>query len=252
MFSDFRTDAFRAGTKASAPTFFGVAAWGLVVGVAMIKAGLSLPQAIGMTLIVFAGTAQLAALPLIAAQAPIWVIFATALVINLRFLIFSALVAPRFEHLHWRLRGVLGFFTGDVTVALFTQRYPAYWNSAEEAKEQTLYLKGLLVPNWCAWQIGSILGILLGSQIPTGWGLGFAGTLAIVCVMLPLVQNKAAVFGVIVAGSVALLTHHFPYKLGMLLAVSVGIVVAMFVEEWTEKHPAIINSKHSKKGDEHE
>lgn len=249
MFSDCRSAAFREGAKAAAPTFFGVAAWGLVVGVAMVKAGLTLYQALGMTLIVFAGTAQLAVLPLIASQSPLWVMFVTAFVVNLRFLIFSALVAPRFAHLGWRMRGILGFFTGDVTVALFTQRYPAYWNSALEAKEQTDYLKGLVIPNWFAWQIGSVLGILLGSQVPLGWGLGFAGTLAIVCVLLPLIQNKPAIIGVFVAGTVALLTYQVPYKLGMLLAVFIGVAVAMAVEEWLEKHPAIANGSKQKRLD---
>jgi predicted branched-subunit amino acid permease len=84
------------------PTLFGIGAWGLVVGIAMVKTGLTVPQALGMTLIVFAGSAQLASLPLIAAHAPIWVIFATALVVNLRFVIFSALLAPHFAHLPWK------------------------------------------------------------------------------------------------------------------------------------------------------
>lgn len=244
MFSDLKTDAFRAGVKVSSPTFLGVAAWGLIVGIAMVKAGLTVGQALGMALITFAGTAQLAALPLIAVQAPLWVVFATALVINLRFLIFSALVAPRFAHLRWRVRGVLGFFMGDIAIAFFTQQYPAYWKTIEEATEQRQFLVGLMLPNWIAWQIGSILGIMLGSQVPSGWGLGFAGTLAIVCVMLPLIQNKAALAGVVVAGSVALLAHQFPYKLGMLLAVCVGIVVAMAIEEWSEKHQeAVIEDK---------
>jgi predicted branched-subunit amino acid permease len=57
------------------PTLFGIGAWGMVVGVAMVKSGLTVAQASGMTLVVFAGSAQLASLPLIAAGAPIWVIF---------------------------------------------------------------------------------------------------------------------------------------------------------------------------------
>lgn len=81
-------DAWNEGFKTGLPTLFGIAAWGLVVGIAMVKSGLSVPQSLGMTLLVFAGSAQLASLPLIAAQAPIWVIFATALVVNLRFVIF--------------------------------------------------------------------------------------------------------------------------------------------------------------------
>jgi predicted branched-subunit amino acid permease len=230
--------AYTAGIKDSSPTWFGVGAWGLVVGVAMIKAGLTLWQAIGMTLIVFAGSAQLAALPLIAAQAPLWVIFVTAIVVNLRFLIFSAIVAPRFAHLSAIRRVYLGFFTGDVTVALFTQKYPDMAANVAEQKEQTAYLHGLVIPNWLAWQIGTIIGIVLGSQIPTSWSLGFAGTLAILCVMLPLVMNKPALLGVFVAGVVAIFLYSFPYKLGLLIAVIVGMASAMLLEEILERRHA--------------
>lgn len=217
----------------SMPTWFGVGAWGLVVGVAMIKAGLSLPQAFGMTFIVYAGSAQLASLPLIVAQAPVWVIFATALVVNLRFVIFSAILAPHFSHLPWRARALMGYFTGDISVALFIQRYPGI---AREVGKLA-YLQGLVYPNWGAWQVGSVIGILLGSQVPASWGLGFAGTLAILCVMLPLVMNQAAVAGVAVAGVVALLAASLPYKLGLLIAVVLGMATAMLVEEWLEQRP---------------
>ncbi len=90
-------DAWRAGLKLGAPSMLGIAAWGMVVGVAMVKSGLTVTQAVAMTLFVFAGSAQLASLPLLAAHAPVWVIFATALVVNLRFVIFSVLLAPAFR-----------------------------------------------------------------------------------------------------------------------------------------------------------
>src|SRR5690349_11412762 len=80
---------FQEGLRTGLPTLFGIAAWGMVVGIAMVKSGLTVWQATGMTLFVYAGSAQLAALPLIAAHAPIWVVFATGLVVNLRFVIFS-------------------------------------------------------------------------------------------------------------------------------------------------------------------
>lgn len=223
--------AWKAGFAAGVPTLFGIGAWGMVVGIAMVKAGLSVPQALGMTLCVFAGSAQLASLPLIAAQAPIWVIFATALVVNLRFVIFSALLAPHFAHLPWKQRLGLGYITGDMSVALFLQRYPV--PSSEPGKLS--YLKALMYPNWCAWQTGSIAGILLGSTVPAQWGLGFAGTLAIICITVPLVINKAALAGVVVAAAVSLLAFSLPYKLGLLVAVVTGMVTAMVVEETMEK-----------------
>lgn len=234
-FIPWHSPAFKEGVRLSMPSQFGMAAWGLVVGVAMIKAGMTLPQALGMTLFVFAGSAQLAALPLIAVQAPIWVIFVTALIVNLRFLIMSALIAPRFAHLHWFKRIVLGFFSGDITVALFMNRYQEMWQNEAQELEQREFLKGLVVPNWLIWQAASIVGILLGSQIPTHWGLGFAGTLAILCVMVPLVQNRAAIGGVVLASVVGIFSFQWPYKLGLLLAVVLGMGFAMFLEEYFER-----------------
>ena len=223
--------SWREGLKTGIPTLFGIGAWGLVVGVAMVKTGLTVWQALAMTLIVFAGSAQLASLPLIAANAPIWVIFATALVVNLRFVIFSVLLAPHFADLPWRKRLVLGYVTGDMTVALFLQKYP----SEKPQLGKLSYLKGLLYPNWTAWQVGSIAGIFLGSTVPPEWGLGFAGTLAIICITVPLVASRPALAGVVVAGATAVLAVGLPYKLGLLLAVLLGMGTAMLVAEWTEK-----------------
>lgn len=223
--------AWKEGFNAGAPTLFGIAAWGLVVGIAMVKAGLSVPQCLGMTLLVFAGSAQLASLPLILANAPIWVIFATALVVNLRFVIFSALLAPHFAHLPWRQRFFLGYISGDMTVALFLQRFP----SPAPMPGKLSYLKALMFPNWAAWQTGSIVGILLGTAVPAQWGLGFAGTLAILCITIPLVVNKAILAGVAVASLVAVLAFSLPYKLGLLAAVLAGMFTAMVVEETLEK-----------------
>jgi predicted branched-subunit amino acid permease len=145
--------------------------------------------------------------------------------------IFSAILAPHFSHLSWRTRAAMGYLSGDISVALFMQRYPEF----VQAQGKLAYLKGLVYPNWSAWQIGSIIGILLGSQVPASWGLGFAGTLAILCVMLPAVVNKPAVAGVLVAGMVAVLAAGLPYKLGLLLAVILGMAAAMVLEEWLEK-----------------
>ena len=236
---------WREGCKAGIPTLFGIGAWGLVVGIAMVKSGLTVPQALGMTLLVFGGSAQLASLPLIAADAPIWVVFATALVVNLRFVIFSALLAPHFAHLPWQKRFLLGYTAGDLTVALFLQRFP----SEEPALGKVSYLKGLLYPNWGAWQVGSIAGVFLGSAVPPEWGLGFAGSLAILCIMIPLTVNRAALCGVLVASAVAVVAYQAPYKLGLLAAVLTGMLSAMVVEETLERRQDKAKGLPKKEGD---
>lgn len=227
--------SWRAGVKVGLPTLVGIAAWGMVVGIAMVKAGLTVPQALAMTLLVFAGSAQLASLPLLAAHAPIWVIFATGVVVNLRFVIFSALLAPHFAPLSWRQKLFYGYVTGDLAVGLFLQRYP---DTTPQAGKLS-YLKGVVYPNWSAWQVGSIAGVLLGSAVPAEWGLAFAGTLAILCVAVPLVIGRAALLGVLVSSVVAVLAAGLPYKLGLLVAVVAGMLSAMALEElkehWSKK-----------------
>ena len=54
-------DAFWRGVRELLPAGPGVFAWGLVTGVAMVKSGLTVTQSVGLTLLAYAGSAQLAA-----------------------------------------------------------------------------------------------------------------------------------------------------------------------------------------------
>ena len=226
--ADVEKRAFREGFKACAPTIPGIFAWGLVAGMAMVKSDLSIVQSLGMTFLVFAGSAQLASLPLMAANVPLGVVFLTALVVNLRFVIFAAALAPHFAHLPWYKRVWHGYFNADVTMGLFPQRYPA--ETAPHTAGKVGFFNGIGYPNWCAWQAGSVTGILLASQIPQSWGIGFAGTLALLAVAIPLTINMAALAGVVVAGAVAVAAAGLPYRLGLLVAVIVGMMAAMAVD----------------------
>jgi predicted branched-subunit amino acid permease len=228
--------AFRDGFKVCAPTMPGIFAWGMVTGMAMVKSGLTLWQALGMTFIVFAGSMQLAVLPLMAANVPMTILFFTAMMVNLRFVIFAAAIGPHFAHLPWYKRIWHGYFNADVTMALFPQRFPSetlYQNPGKLG-----FFNGIAYPNWCAWQAGSVAGILLAGHIPQSWGIGFAGTLALLAVTIPLTINASALAGVVVASVVAVAAAALPYRLGLLLSVVLGITAAMAVDALLEKRKA--------------
>ena len=57
----YRHPAFVLGMREVSPQSPGIAAWGLMTGVAMVKSGMSVFEASAMTLLVFAGSSQLAA-----------------------------------------------------------------------------------------------------------------------------------------------------------------------------------------------
>ncbi len=228
--------AFGEALKLSMSTMPGLMAWGLVSGMAMVKSGLTLWQAMGMTFLVYAGSAQLAALPLMMANAPVMVVFATAMLVNLRFVIFGAAIGPHFAHLPWYQRIWHGYFNVDITMAFFPRRFPAETLYKTEGKVG--FFNGIGYPNWCAWQVGAVVGILLASQIPENWGVGFAGTLALLAIMIPLIINAAALGGVVVAGLVAVVADDLPFRLGLLLAVVLGMVAALLIDVFLDRRKA--------------
>lgn len=223
--------AFWDGVRVSTQTMPGLFAWGTVTGMAMVQAGLTIWQALLMTLTVYAGSAQLAVLPLIAASVPLGVIVFTGFMVNLRFVIFSAVIGPHFAHLPWYQRLWYGYFNVDVIMAFFPQRYPAHTLGKTTGK--VAYFRGLAMPNWTAWQAGTVAGILLASQIPPSWGIGFAGTVALLAITVPLVANRPTFIGVVVASLVSVLSVSLPYRLGLLVAMVLGIVAAVTADRLT-------------------
>jgi len=85
---NYQHPAFRQGVMDMAGAAPGIAAWGLMTGVAMVKSGMGTFEALPMALTVFAGSSQLAALPLMLGGAPMWVVLVTGFCVNLRFVVF--------------------------------------------------------------------------------------------------------------------------------------------------------------------
>lgn len=221
----------REGFTAVRPGLIALAIWGVVTGVAMIKAGLSEPQAIAMSLLVYAGSAQLTALPLMAAGAPIWLIFAAGIIVNLRFLIFGAALHPFFRDLSWRKRLFLGYLSVDVSFIVFMPRF------ADALKKGTLeqhwFFIGTILSAWIVWQTSSMLGIALGTIVPVSWSLEFGAVLALMAMMLPYITSRPVLISVVASGLTAWLTQLWPLRLGLLAAVIVGIIAGMWAERRT-------------------
>jgi predicted branched-subunit amino acid permease len=218
---------FIAGLRAYAPSTVPVFAWGLVTGVAMSKSVLTIPQAIGMSLLVYAGSSQLAVLPLLAAGLPIWTVLLTAFIVNVRFIIFSAGLVQHFGHLPLVRRVVLGVVNGDLPFVLFTQQYPS--TAPQVGKEG--YYWGMVLLNFVAWQVSSILGIVAASLFPDAWGLALAGTLALIPVMVSTIRGRAALLAVAVAAVLALIAFKLPYRLSLVIAVTGAMAAGLAADE---------------------
>lgn len=222
----WRHPEFRRGARDMVGIALGLGAWGLVTGVAMVKSGLALPLAVAMSLLVFAGSAQLASLPLIASGAPIWVVWATAACINLRFVIFSASWRPYFGHLPRRQRAWLAYFMADLNYVCFMQRFP----ERRPHPDQLPYFWGGVVVNWLAWQVLSLTGIFLADAVPTHWGLGFAGTLALLGLCGSLLTDRATWLAAAVAGCASVAAYALPLKLNIVVAIAAAVALGVLMD----------------------
>ena len=223
--------AFRVGAMDLMPAAPGIAAWGLMTGVAMVQSGLSTFEALLMSLIVFAGSSQLAAVPLLLAGAPMWVILATAFCVNLRFVVFSAHLRPYVMHLPLWRRLMSGYFTADLTYVMFIKRYPQTSTDPAQVQAQQAYLAGNCLVNWLSWVCFSVLGVVLANAIPTRWGLGFAGSLALLGILCSLASSRLRVVSASVAGVAAMAAFALPLKLNILMAIAVAVLLCLQLEK---------------------
>ncbi len=222
---------FRQGLRDMSSVAPGLAAWGMMTGVAMIKSGMSLVEAVAMTLLVYAGSSQLAAIPLIAAGAPVIVIWATGFCVNLRFVVFSAHMRPYLMHLPRRWRLLAGYVTADLSYVMFTKRFHHPPQTAPERQAQLAYLMGGCATNWGSWQAASLLGIFLAHSVPTHWGLGFAGILALLGVACSLASSKLRLVSAGVAGAAAVAAFALPFKLNIVVAIAAAVALCLLLEK---------------------
>ncbi len=221
---------YRIGAREMLPQLPGLAAWGLMTGVAMVKAGLSVPEALAMSLLVFAGSSQLASLPLLVAGAPAWVILATGFCVNLRFVVFSLHLRDYLLYMpRWR-RLASGYLTTDMNYVFLTRRHPHPAQDAAGRLAQEAYLSGSCGINWISWMVPSLAGIVLANFIPTQWGLGFAGILCLVGIMCSLASTRLRVVSMAVAGAVGVTAYALPLKLNIVVAIGAAVFACLLLE----------------------
>jgi predicted branched-subunit amino acid permease len=223
-----RRAQFRAGARAVVPSLLGMAAWGVATGIAMVKVGLELPPALWMTYAVYSGTSQLAVLPLLAAAVAVPTLLLTAFVANLRFVVYSATLAPHLRRLPLPHRLAIGFVTIDGPLAALMLR-----RRQGPLVQRVAFLWGANAATWLTWTSASVLGIGLAGVLSYGSELAFLGVLALFGIALPLLQGRPAWAAALASAAVAVATLGWPQRLGTVAAVLAGVAAAL----WAGREP---------------
>lgn len=164
-------------------------------------------------------------------------IFAAALCVNLRFLVFGVHLREYLRFLPRGKRIWLSYFMGDMTYVLFVRRFPRPADTERQRRAQLSYLWGGNCWNWLFWQSLNMLGIFLGAALPARWGLEFAGTLALLAVTCSLITSRVRALSALLAGGAAVLAMGLPYRLGIVVAIVVAVVASVGLERWLEAAP---------------
>ncbi|MDP2640239.1 MAG: AzlC family ABC transporter permease [Betaproteobacteria bacterium] len=222
---------FLAAAKACLPVLPGVLAFGAICGVAMVAAGMPYSLAMLMSILVYAGNAQLAALQLLTSDSPLAIAILAALVINLRFFIYSLSMAPHLAAAGPRWRPLLSYLLTDNGYAMSLRGY----ERPLQAADKVWYYLGCSAAIWITWQIGTLTGVLVGARIPADWHLEFSIVLTFLAIVAPTIRDRAVAAAACAAGITAVLAWPLPLRLGLLLAVAAGIGAGMLVENMREK-----------------
>jgi 4-azaleucine resistance transporter AzlC len=181
------------------------AGFGLVYGLSARAAGFSPLEASAMSVIVFAGASQFAAVGYVLGGFS-WagIVFLTAF-INARHFLYSAALAPYLADRPRWLRATIAHFLTDEAFALSLSHFrrigrpdlPGYWWAA-------------IGVTFIPWNLATIAGVLLGGAIPqpTRFGLDVIFPAAMIGLAVGLITGRrelvAAIVGAIVAVGVSL------------------------------------------------
>ena len=163
---------FQRGIRDTFPLVLGAIPFGIVFGAVAITSGFSVAGTIGLSTLVFAGSAQFIAIGLVAQGVPGALIILTTFVVNLRHALYAASLGPYLRGLPQRWIAPLAFWLTDETYAVVIRRY----SEGDGSPLKHWYYLGSAVFMYVNWQVCTIIGIFAGQRLRnlSELGLDFA------------------------------------------------------------------------------
>lgn len=209
--------------RSAIPLYIPAVPFALVLGVAIAESALPTTIAWSTNVIVFAGAAQLATVSL-AATATWLTLVATAGVINLRHVMYSAALAPRFSDQPKWFRWVGPFLLIDQLFALVSVR-----TELPAPQWRRFYLSAGLF-YYAMWIVTVTLGLVIGSSIPAAWRLDVAPAVMFAGMVVLGITNRPGIVAAVVGAGVCALTLGAPNNGGILIGAVSGVVAGYLAD----------------------
>ena len=206
----------------------GAGPFGVIFGTLAIGSGIPVWATLALSLVVFAGSSQFVAVSLIGSGAALPVLWLTTFVVNLRHALYSATLLPYARHLPARWRWPLAFWLTDETFAVVENQLRHHTGERDGAH----YWLGSSLAMYLNWQLWTLVGVVVGQSIPglSNLGLDFAMVATFAAIVAPQLRERPVLVAALVAGTVAMLTRSWPYKLGLMIAAVAGVTAGVLAD----------------------
>ncbi len=225
--------AYIRGFLDGAPFILMVAPFAALFGLLAVEAGLNVLEALAFSVVVIAGAAQFTALQLLQEQAPTAIVLASALAVNLRMTMYSASLTPYIGAAPLWQRALAAYLTVDQSYVVAVSKFEKEPDMS--VPQRVAYFLGAVTPVVPVWYGFTVVGALLGTQVPDSWALDFAIPITFLAMIAPMFRTLAHVVAAFVAVIVSLFAISLPYSLGIIVAGLCGMIAGAQVEAWVER-----------------
>ncbi|WP_372841588.1 AzlC family ABC transporter permease, partial [Phaeovulum sp.] len=156
--------AYWTGFRQGLPFLLVIIPFGLLFGVAGTEAGFNLAEVMGFSVLVVAGASQFAAVQLMADNAPVVMVLATSLAVNLRMAMYSASLAPHLGAAPTWQKALAAYFMVDQAYAMSMLEYERH--PKQSVAEKIAYYAGACTPICPQWYVSTLIGATVGQAIP--------------------------------------------------------------------------------------
>jgi 4-azaleucine resistance transporter AzlC len=225
--------AFWHGCRDSLPFLLVIIPFGMLFGVLAAEAGWRLSETIAMSVMVIAGASQFTALQLLSEQAPLAIVIATALAVNLRMAMYSASLAPHIGAAPLWQRALAAYLLTDQCYGVAINRYTLQPRMG--GPEKVAYFFGVALPVCGPWYAATWAGAVAGAAIPPGLALDFAVPITFIALVGPALRSLPHLAAALVSVIVSLALAWIPYNLWLLIAGLLAMATGALVESWQER-----------------
>ena len=216
---------FRAGFLSILPISSGIIPFGAVMGSAFAEAKLSFGQAMLMNISLYAGAAQLATTDLMKLNAAVLVVVATGLIINLRFLLYSAAMSPYLQDASPLVKFMCAFTLTDQSYAAMSANHDKFNTNAEA----TQFYLGTAASMLLIWHSSVVAGYAFGNFAPASLNLDYAIPLSFVALLMPTMKSKSHQAVALFSSIVSLLLYGLPLRTGLMVTALLSIALAWMI-----------------------